>query len=91
MPEYTIFNNINYRNDGYSFCGKCGQASSTIINDRCIYCDVVSTEEARELTTLLYNRCIIDKNNLDEVVKTISALKLKPKLEPLGQLNLFKD
>jgi hypothetical protein len=55
MSEYTTKNGINYRNDGYAFCGRCGR--TPIVNDKCMYCDVQPTERDLALAGVLKSYC----------------------------------
>lgn len=55
MNEYTTKNGINYREDGYAFCNRCGRRP--IVNDKCLYCDVQPTEEHRRLARDLKTFC----------------------------------
>lgn len=91
-PKYVVFNDINYRKDDeYAWCGCCGKSGLTVVNDRCIFCDVILDEESIKLTELLYTSRVINENKLNEVARIISVSKLSPKLEPFGQLKLFEN
>ena len=54
-PEYTLKNGINYRGDGFAFCDRCGKVP--IVNDKCLYCDVQTTDEDHALAAELKYHC----------------------------------
>jgi hypothetical protein len=55
MSEYTKRNGINYREDGYAFCDRCG--SRPIVNDRCVWCDVEPTDSDTAMAEELKRWC----------------------------------
>jgi hypothetical protein len=55
VSGYATRNGINYGQDGYAFCARCGRRP--IVDDKCPYCDVEPTEESRQLARALKHWC----------------------------------
>lgn len=55
MSEYTTRNGINYREDGYKFCDRCGRVP--IINDKCVFCDTPADMADREVAQTVMEHC----------------------------------
>jgi hypothetical protein len=87
--EYILLNGINYRKtDNFSYCDRCGRVP--IINNRCIYCDVIPSREDFVLAKKLEFTEVSHRFelNLEQAARRISAFNSPPR-STIEQLSLF--